>query len=138
MSENIHLIYTKIKTALPVRFIKYIIVGASSTIIDTVILAVCVEIIKLDPLVGKVIAQIFSITNGYYWNRKWTFKDRTQPVKWQYLRFIVVSILGVGISLIAFTFFTQVLSIWYIFANLLTTLVAVAWNFNINRLFTFK
>lgn len=120
------------------RFIKYCIVGATSTIIDTLVLALLVELVRMDPVVGKVFSQVVAITNGYWLNKLWTFNDRKETVRGQFIRFAVVSVAGLLIALIIFYVFTELLHIWYIAANILTALIVVVWNFNINRLFTFK
>lgn len=114
------------------------VVGASSTLIDTFILALLVELVHLDPVVAKVFSQIVAITNGYWLNKLWTFKDRTEKVRGQFIRFLAVSLVGLLLALIIFYAFTEVANIHYIIANVLTALIVVLWNFNINRLFTFK
>jgi putative flippase GtrA len=62
------------------------------------------------PLAAKAIATAVSVTNSYVLNRIWTFRHRVgSTVGRDYARFVVLSLIGVGITLGCLSFSEYVL-----------------------------
>lgn len=77
------------------QFVKFGIVGASNSIIYFVLSNLFHY--KLDwPLIPALSTAFFlSVLNGFFWNRKWTFREaRGKPAHTQSLQFLVVNIIG--------------------------------------------
>lgn len=100
------------------QFIKFCIVGASSTLLNLFIFGVAVYHFHLKDVVHQwlagspnwqvladryqVYAQvanffgfIFGVTNGYIWNSRWTFQDSNPAQRHaQFVKFVLVNVVG--------------------------------------------
>ena len=77
------------------QFVKFGIVGVSSSVINFGLSNLFHY--KLDwPLVPALTLAFFlSVLNGFFWNRRWTFKEsRSTPAHTQSLKFLLVNVIG--------------------------------------------
>ncbi len=130
-------------------FIKYALVGASGTIIDVAGFTLLVE-----RGVGRNIAAVTSfiaaVVNNYTWNRLWTFHSHNKAVKTQFVKFLLVSIIGLLLNLFFLSVFSGMLASYVqvsvealpAWANASAKLgasgVVLIYNFLANRFWTFK
>ena len=128
---------------LILKFLKFGIVGASGMVVHFGVLYLCKEIIGLNPFVANTIGFIIAATTNYILNRIWTFRSHEKQIGVEYLKFILVSVIGLGINNGTLWLTGRLLPAWnddwrfyilWIFAVGVTTL----WNFFGNMLFTFK
>jgi putative flippase GtrA len=108
------------------QFIKFLIVGASSTVIDFAIylglieglhlqrilgdalggnkLFGLIDAINLGRIVALCISFSFAVTNGFIWNSKWTFRhtDR-EGLHQRYVKFVLTNIVGLILNLTILT-----------------------------------
>lgn len=153
------------------QFIKFCIVGASSTAISFSIFYTLVYIAHLDRIVEsaltawptfqafciqkKVYVQLaslagfmVSVTNGFIWNSRWTFRqtDREQARR-QYTRFVLVNIVGLLLNQTILFIGNQMLTAGKpqdykgpetLVAYGIAVFIVVFWNFTANKLWTFK
>src|SRR5687767_10887315 len=124
------------------RFLKYGVVGATSTAIDLAVLAALTRAgWQLELAVA--VSALCGMTNSYVWNRLWTFRDRPKKaVGRQYVQFLVVGWSGYVIGLLitaGLNYFwkpgqdlTAVLGI-----RVLTIACVATWDFVLNSLWTF-
>lgn len=147
------------------QFVKFIIVGASSTVIDLGLHALLYKGIdgamndairdfvfrllpslsetSFDPAytVFKALTFICATFNGFYWNRRWTFRIAGKEDRHRQLgRFYVVYIIGL---LINTTVATQIYhrgeGKWiYLLSLAVATVVTTGWTFPANKFWTFK
>ena len=132
------------------QLVKYGMVGVSGTIIELGLLNFFIFILGWDSDFQKVMANVIAlsvaIVNSFTWNRLWTFPEsRDGEASKQFVKFVVVSIVGLTINSIIFFLADK-----YIFSPWLPVFVAVQlakftaigitlmWNFTINRFWTFK
>lgn len=122
------------------QFVKFSIVGGVSTVIDVGLyfgLTRGFSWWEEHFLVANVISFGLAAINSFVLNKLWTFRDGDKRVVRQYTIFLVVALIGLGISQ---TF------VWggatYLDSDLIGKLVGVGgtvlWNFTMNRLITFK
>jgi putative flippase GtrA len=86
-----------------------------------------------------------AVTNGFVWNRLWTFKgEHRRGTRTQYLLFFLVNIVGMAMSSTIVFVVVNLLQHWgysEILARKVAPLVALApvavWNFTANRFWTF-
>ena len=85
------------------QFVKFCIVGGSSFVVDTGLLFLLYR--KFDvPLAGaETIAFFVAVCNGFYWNRKWTFRDRQGDARAQYPKFLATNVIGWALNLTIMT-----------------------------------
>ena len=148
------------------QFLKFIIVGASSFLVNFGVSFLLYYKLRLALVPALSIAFFLSVLNGFFWNRRWTFKQaRSKPVHTQSLQFFVVSIIGwllnTSIVVVLIALFTGHFGdpeqfrriVMVILTNsgkhqygfglfygslLIATGVVVFWNFFANRFWTFK
>ena len=130
---------------------KFCVVGASSTVIDKAIFYALMTFVPALPwFVSQSIAFLFGVTNGYFWNRYWTFKSNQHaPMGEQYPKFVATNIVGLALNLLITKGFLILLTGHakhnavsdkniILFASLCAIPIVVIWNFTASRLWTFK
>lgn len=120
------------------RVFKYAIVGITGTLIDVVALFILVQFFHFSVLSAVTISFVLAATNNFIWNKFWTFNNRNANYHHQYLKFLIVSIIGLMITLLFMFIFHIIAGIWYIFAKLITSLLVLYWNYWGNKNWTFR
>jgi putative flippase GtrA len=94
------------------QFVKFCIVGGSSTLLDMAILSFLLHFLPhLFWWVSQSIAFAISVSNGFYWNRHWTFKARDfGKAHTQYSIFVTTNLVGLGINLFVMKTFLVILT----------------------------
>lgn len=134
------------------QLIKFCVVGFSSTIVDKGLLYLLLSNLPAVPWwICATISFCFGVTNGFFWNRHWTFKARGHgSFKAQYSKFFVSNLIGLALNL-SFTkaflvFFTGKISHGLenpdpkqvLIASLCAVPCVVVWNFAAAKFWTFK
>jgi len=128
------------------EFLRYSVVGFSSTVIDFGVLALLTNLWSWQPLAANPISFVMGVTNGFVWNRYWTFRGarHDEPVG-QYARFVIVNLGGVLIdqSILALALalgpgvgLSPNLAKWG--GKVAAIPFVVAWNFTANVRWTFR
>ncbi|MDF2439304.1 MAG: hypothetical protein JWN98_288 [Abditibacteriota bacterium] len=153
------------------QFIKFCIVGASSTLISLSIFSALIYGLQLSDVlydalatrpqwqriaaeyrlhvqVAALIAFLFSVTNGFFWNSRWTFRQNDPARrKSQYAKFVLVNAIGLVLNQIILFVVNRALTAgraanekgWEpLIAFAIATSIVVFWNFTANKLWTFK
>jgi len=95
------------------QFVKFCIVGASSTAVDVGVLIVLLNVFSrlfsAGPLsasepewqgrISIAISFLCGVTNGFFWNRRWTFRAQDGGPARQYVKFCLVNLVGLGLNL---------------------------------------
>ena len=86
------------------QFVKFCIVGTSSTIIDFTIFNLLVEkgilaqygLLQrgLSPAVALTCSFLVAVTNGFLWNSRWTFRAAREDAGKQYPKFVATNVVG--------------------------------------------
>lgn len=119
------------------KFIKFGIVGCSGMLIDFGTTYLCKEVLKLNKYISNGIGFILAATSNYFMNRTWTFESHKEEIGVQYLQFMVVSIVGLGINSLVLYLLTDKLKWNFYFSKLIAIAITTIWNFFANMLFTF-
>ncbi len=119
--------------------VKYYVVGASGVLVNLGLLYSLTEFVGLWYLVSYIIAISVSITLNFTFNKFWTFSDskNSQRTIVIYLKFVGVSLLGMGIQLGSVYLLVESLLVYYMLAALISIGIASGINFIINRRWTF-
>lgn len=133
---------------LILKFVKFGIVGASGTVIDFGLTALCKGILGMPDLLSNTIGFTLAATSNYFLNRVWTWKSTSKEVGVEYAKFLIVSLVGLGLnSLIIFLLkdislvprFVETTLDWdFWVAKIIATGVVMVWNFVANNFFTFR
>lgn len=125
------------------KFVKFGIVGASGMLVHFCVLYLCRDVLDINTFISNTLGFIVAATTNYILNRIWTFRSHDKQVGMEYMKFIIVSLIGLGINNGTLWLSGRMLPEWnadwrfyilWVFAVGVTTL----WNFFGNMLFTFK
>lgn len=119
-------------------FIKYSIVGASGTFIDLASLYVFVEYAKIAVIPASILSFLLAVVNNFLLNKIWTFRNPSKNYRKLFIKFLIVSTIGLGLTVGFMYIFTALFTIWYMFAKALTSLIVLSWNFLANKFWTFR
>lgn len=126
------------------QYIRFIIVGASSTAINwglVYILRWAFSVDMKEEFWARnailAFAFIVSAANGYIWNRLWTFRSKDPQIARQFVKFVIVVAIGLFLNNLIVGALLQ-LDIRLIFCLAAATLAVSIWNFLVNRAWTFR
>lgn len=123
------------------EFIRFAIVGFINTALDFLVytgLTRLVDFFAQYYLVANLISFSLAATNSFIWNRNWTFKYKGKDIGRQYLKFFLVSIGGLLINEGVLFLLVSNFHFYDLFAKVIAVGVTLAWNFFVNRFWTFK
>ena len=138
-----------------VQLLKFVLIGASNTIIDLLVTFALNAIFGIYYL-AKIIGYACGIANSYFWNSRWTFREERKRDAREIVTFIAVNLVTLGLSLLLQWVFRDKLHLdawWTGFAgeNFLTKIlngdrfclllasgIALLVNFAGNKLLVFK
>ena len=118
---------------------KYYAVGASGVLVNLGLLFYLTEFVGLWYFLSYTLAITASITSNFILNRLLTFRESidSQRNLVMYVKFAIVSLLGMGIQLGSVFVLVESLAVYYMTAALISIAIAGAINFVINRRWTF-
>ena len=119
------------------QFIKFGLVGTSSAIVDFAILNLLVLIFHLNVYLSATISFVLAVTNGFIWNRLWTFKSEGVKTL-EYSKFMFVNIIGLGMNLGIMFVLIQYFGLWYNFAKAVAIVIVMFWNFYASKRWVFE
>jgi putative flippase GtrA len=131
------------------QFLKFCVVGASSFAIDVGISYILTFQFHRWWVLAKTISFALAVTNGFIWNRLWTFQAvGLRRKREQYAMFFSVNIVGyiLNLTIMKAVFFFAT-GTWrgqhptkpvWAAATLAATAIVVFWNFFANKHWTFK
>lgn len=120
------------------KIMRFLVVGASSTLIELVLLYVLVEYGQIDLFIAIIIVFVVAVIHSFVLNKIWTFGDTSGKYKRLFVKFLIVSSVWFVLTLFWMYVFTILLGIYYIFSKILTTVLVVIWNFLWNKMWTFR
>ena len=119
--------------------IKYYAVGASGVLVNLGILYALTDLAGYWYIASQVIAISVSITSNFLFNRFWTFRDSIEDQRngVMYLKFLIVSLIGMGIQLGITYVLVESIAVYYMYAAGIGIIIAGAINYVVNRRWTF-
>lgn len=120
------------------KFLKFGVVGASGVLVDFGITYLFKEIFKIPKFISNAIGFCVAASSNYLLNRVWTFESHNPNVGFEYLRFFLVSLIGLAINTLILWLLHQKLKWNFWFSKLCAIAVVTVWNFIMNLLFTFN
>ena len=120
------------------KFLKFGVVGFSGIFVDFGVTYLFKEIIKINKYISNAIGFICAATSNYILNRIWTFQSENTDVATEYGKFMLVSVIGLGINSLTLYILTDKLKWNFYLSKIFAIGMATLWNFFANLLFTFK
>ena len=127
------------------QFVKFAVVGGIGTIVNLVVLKASLFLwgrLVGDPtltveLMASGLAFAVAVVNNYLLNRWWTFRS-TGSFAGEFLKFLTVSIAGLGLNELAFWVFRGQIGIGVLISQCLAILCVLPFNFIANKLWSFR
>lgn len=119
------------------RLIKFCVVGCSGMIVDFFFTWLCKEKFKWNKYISNSIGFILAATNNYVWNRIWTFQSQNLEVAREYISFIVISLIGLGLNNLIIYLLHEKLHFNFYLSKIIAIGCVTIWNFSLNYVFTF-
>ena len=120
--------------------IKYFLVGGIGVGVNLGLLYVLTDFLGIWYILSQGIAIAISITNNFFLHRYWTFKNEISEPKTleRYIKFFIVSVVGMSIQLAMTFILVENFAMYYLYAAVLSIIAASAFNYLLNRKWTFE
>lgn len=110
------------------RVARYSLVGLSGVVVNTAALFVLTDVVHVYYLVSSAIATELAIVSNYLLNNAWSFAE-LEPQARGLLRFNVVSLVGLLLTVSMLGLLTEVGGLHYLVANVFATGAGAGWNY---------
>jgi putative flippase GtrA len=130
-----------------VQLLQFGLVGASGYVVNLVVFAVLTgsglffregsDGLGVHYIPAAIISFCVAVTNNFLLNRHWTFDARHGHAGFQAARFLTVSVLALGINLIALELLVKVAGLSELPSQAIAVAFAMPFNFIGNKLWTF-
>lgn len=120
------------------KFLKFCIVGTSGMIVDFGTTWLLKEKVKVNKYLANSAGFMLAATSNYLFNRFWTFQSTDTHVGQEYISFVLISFIGLGINNLVVYVFTEKLKLNFYLSKLFAIGTVTFWNFSMNYLITFR
>jgi putative flippase GtrA len=130
---------TELPKGLITQSIRFVIVGGFTAGLDVVILIGLVEILKMNYLEAAAIGFLSGSTANYFLSRQWVFySGRFESTGVEYVTFILLTGLGLGINQTIMYLGVQYFLIQYYFVKTFSLVMVTAFNFATKKFIIFS
>ncbi len=127
------------------QFVKFGLVGASSTVVDFGVSNLLYYGLKLpSPVLSVLGGFLMAVANSYFWNSRWTFRSRrSRAAHHEMLLFLSISAVGALLNVLIVKSLLMLdpsprhSPLVFNACKVAATVVVVSWNFFANRHWTF-
>lgn len=120
------------------KFLKFGAVGLSGLFVDFGLTYLCKEIIRIPKYISNAIGFTAAASSNYILNRIWTFQSHNPDIGYEYLRFFIVSFIGLGINTLILWLLVSRFKMHFYLSKFFAICVVILWNFAANLIFTFS
>ena len=131
-----HLKFKSKTRKLLIQIFKFGIVGGTAFIIDFAFLFIFREFCHFPVLVSNTLSFCISVIYNYIASVKWVFDvNKEKDAKKQFVVFIVFSVFGLILNNVIMWITVDFLSIYYLLAKIIATIVVMIFNFVTRKIF---
>ncbi len=138
LRPHIRLLHGMRRPANWLQLVRFGLVGAVGFIVNLVVYSLFVHSVGVDYRVAAVVAWLVAVLNNFVLNRHWTFDARGGQVHFQALRFVVVSLVAFGFSLLLLTLLVESAGMGKLPAQAVAVAASTPLNFLGNKLWSFR
>ena len=129
-----------------IRFLKFIAVGMTGTVVDFGILTALKEWAHFPTLPANIISFSTAMVNNFTWNYLWTFRDRRHgKMLTQFITFMIIAVIGLVLNSLTLMALEKPMGTLfaipqqgYLPAKVIASTVVMLWNFFINKWWNFR
>jgi dolichol-phosphate mannosyltransferase len=138
LRPHVRLLHGMRRPANWLQLVRFGLVGAVGFVVNLAVYALFVHSVGVDYRVAAVVAWIVAVLNNFVLNRHWTFDARGGQVHFQALRFVAVSLVAFGCSLLLLTVLVESAGMAKVPAQALAVAASTPLNFLGNKLWSFR
>lgn len=117
------------------QILKFGVVGGLAFVIDYALLYSLTEFLNIHYLVSSIISFSVSVIFNYILSIKWVFDvNKKQDIK-EFIIFIVLSIIGLGINSLIMYIMVDLMKVYYMASKIVATAVVMVYNFITRKIF---
>ena len=124
-----------------VQFVQFCVVGLSNTLISYLIYAAFV-LLGWNYILGSIVGFVVSVTNSFYWNNKYVFKQengKRRSILASYIKtFLSYAATGLVLANILLVIWVEVLHLPELLGPIVSLLVTIPLHFILNKLWAFR
>lgn len=111
------------------QILKFGVVGGIAFLIDYSLLYILTEYAKIPVLYSSVISFSVSVIFNYILSTKWVFTTKEKQTLKDFIIFVLLSVIGLGINQLIMYLGVDKLNIYYMIVKLFATAVVMVYNF---------
>ncbi len=138
MRPHIRLLHGMRRPANWLQLVRFGIVGGIGFVVNLAVYALCVHVLGIDYHLAAVLAWFVAVVNNFVLNRHWTFDARGDRARFQAVRFLIVSLVALGFSLLLLTLLVESAGVAKVPAQALAVGASMPLNFLGNKLWSFR
>jgi putative flippase GtrA len=135
---HVRLLHGMRRPANWLQLVRFGIVGGVGFVVNLAVYTLFVHSVGVDYRVASIVAWFVAVANNFVLNRHWTFDARDGLARFQAMRFLAVSLVAEGFSLLLLTLFVEGASLPKVPAQALAVAGSMPLNFLGNKLWSFR
>jgi putative flippase GtrA len=135
---HIRLLHGMRRPANWLQLVRFGVVGGVGFIVNLAVYTLCVHPLGIDYRIAAVVAWLVAVINNFVLNRHWTFDARGGRASFQAVRFLVVSLVALGFSLLLLSLLVEGAGVPKVPAQALAVAASMPLNFLGNKLWSFR
>jgi putative flippase GtrA len=120
------------------QLIRFGLVGGTGFVVNVGVYALCVHALAIDYRLAFVFAWMVAVTNNFLLNRHWTFQAAEGSMRFQAVRFVLISLLAAVFGFLLLTLFVEDFGLAKVPAEALAVAASTPLNFLGNKLWSFS
>lgn len=118
------------------QFCSYATIGAVGTAGHYTTLIICVELLAIRPILASTFGFIVGAVINYFLNYFLTFRSSKKHHE-ALPKFMITATVGMLLNLLIMSLALKILMLYYLLAQVVSTLLVMTWTFAINKIWTF-
>jgi putative flippase GtrA len=135
---HVRLLHGLRKPANWLQLVRFGFVGGLGFVVNLAVYTLCVHAIGIDYQLAAIAAWLIAVVNNFVLNRHWTFDAGDGRVHFQAVRFVVVSLVALGFSLLVLMLLVEAAGVAKVPAQALAVGASMPLNFLGNKLWSFR
>ncbi len=127
-----------ISEAIVYKLLKFMLIGIGGTSIDFGITYLLKENVKLNKYIANSIGYVSAATSNYIFTRIWAFENANPDILTQYLIFVTISLIGLGLMNLFIWIFHEKFKMNFYVAKVVALLMVLVWTFSAHYTITFS
>ena len=121
------------------QIFKFGVVGGTAFLIDYGVMIALTELCGINYLISSGISFVVSVIYHYILSVRWVFEvDENGDKRKEFVIFIVLSLIGLGLNQLLMWVFVSMIHIFYMVAKIIVTAIVMLYNFITRKLFLEK